>query len=135
MLNQNVLNDFQLFLSNVRFKNKIEEIALEHCTDEQGDFINFNVLRIKKSQQNKGFGSMILSDVVELADHYNVRVKLLVTNLWGSEILRLQAFCSKQGFVINKTDTLYDQDKMIYYPKKIVVKHSIKNHKNKFKNN
>lgn len=118
-LNQNVLNDYAKVLIKTRYENKIQELKLEHCTDEEGDFINFNVLRIKKSQQNMGYGSMIMSDITYLADLFNVRVKLYATNLWGAELKRLYTFCEKQGFVLIKTD---NDGHMIYYSKNILNK-------------
>jgi GNAT superfamily N-acetyltransferase len=112
-MDQIVLDEFT---GNVRdkYKNKIQEISLEHCTDTEGDYINFNVLRIKKSQQGKGYGSSIMSAVIQLADRENVRVKLLVTNLWGSDTRQLREFVRKHGF----TDAEVEKDRMIYFPKK-----------------
>ena len=110
-----VLLDFQTFL-NKNNKNVLHELKLEHCTDEQGEYINLNVLRIKKNQKNKGYGSLILGEIVQFADNENVRIKLLATNLWGSEIKRLYEFYKKHGFVLIKNE---NDGKMIYYPKKI----------------
>jgi GNAT superfamily N-acetyltransferase len=111
-MDQNVLNEFT---GNVRekYKNKIQEINIEHCTDSSGDYIKFNVLRIKKSQQGKGYGSLIMSAIVELADRENVRVILLVTNLWGSDVRQLREFVRKHGFIETE-----EKDWMIYRPKK-----------------
>ena len=120
-LNQNVLKEYQMFLIKDRYKNKIQELKLEYCTDEYGDYINFNVLRIKKSQQNKGYGSMLMGDIVYLADLFNVRIKLYATNLWGAELKRLYEFCEKQGFVLDKTNDI-NIGHMIYYSKNILNK-------------
>ena len=108
MITQQILKDFQTIVRK-KYKGIVQEIALEHCTDKQGDYINFNVLRIKSRQQSKGYGSLILSEVLRLADVENVRIRLLPTNLWGSDLKRLKQFCQKHGFV-------QDGDRMIYYP-------------------
>ena len=119
-LNQNVLNDFQTFLIKNKYKNKIQELKLEHCTDEQGDYINLNVIRVKTSQQNKGYGMSVMSDIIQLADSHNVRIKLFATNLWGADLKRLYGFYEKQGFVRIKNKI--DIGKLIYFPKKTIIK-------------
>jgi GNAT superfamily N-acetyltransferase len=110
LMDQATLNQISTQLKT-KFKNKIQEIALEYCIDSKGEYINWNVLRIKKSQQSKGYGSSVMSEIVQYADNENVRIKLLPTNLWGSDVRRLRAFCQKYGFTKVK-------DRMIYYPKK-----------------
>ena len=44
MINQSILNDHAARL-RAKYKNKIHEISLEYCTDNQGEYINWNVLR------------------------------------------------------------------------------------------
>jgi GNAT superfamily N-acetyltransferase len=117
-LNQNVLNDFTKVLIKTKYKNKIQELKLEHCTDADGDYINLNVIRIKASQQNKGYGNAVMSEIVQLADDHNVRIRLFATNLWGAELKRLYAFYKKHGFVLIKTSEDVNIGKMFYYPKK-----------------
>ncbi len=117
-MNQNVLNDFSQVLIKTKYKNKIQELKLEHCTDEDGDYINLNVIRIKPSQQNKGYGNAIMSEIVALADSHNVRVRLFATNLWGAELKRLYGFYKKHGFVLIKKDKI-NIGHMYYYPKKV----------------
>lgn len=111
-MNQNVLNDFTKVLIKTRYKNIIKELKLEYCTD---DSISLNVLRIKPSQQNKGYGNAVMSEIVQLADEHNVRIKLFATNLFGAELKRLYGFYKKQGFVLIKNT---GDGHMIYYPKK-----------------
>ena len=113
MINQSILNDHAARL-RAKYKNKIHEISLEYCTDNQGEYINWNVLRIKPSQQSKGYGSLVMSEIVSIADQENVRIKLIPTNLWGSDVQRLRGFCQKYGFIKDSKD----KDRMIYYPKK-----------------
>ena len=71
MINQSILNDHAARL-RAKFKNKIQEISLEYCTDDQGEYINWNVLRIKSSQQSKGYGSLVMSEIIQVADQENV---------------------------------------------------------------
>ena len=117
-MNQNVLNDFTKVLIKTKYKNKIQELKLEHCTDVDGDYINLNVIRIKVSQQNKGYGNAVMSDLIQLADDHNVRIKLFATNLWGAELKRLYAFYKKHGFVLIKSEEDVNIGHMIYYKKK-----------------
>jgi GNAT superfamily N-acetyltransferase len=110
-----VLLDFQTFLIKNKYKNVLQELKLEHCTDTQGEYISLNVLRIKKNQKNKGYGSMVIGDIVGFADNQNVRIRLYATNLWGADINRLYEFYKKNGFVLIKNA---NDGKMMYYPKK-----------------
>jgi GNAT superfamily N-acetyltransferase len=113
VLNQNVLNEFQEVL--IKKYKSIKELKLEYCSDKQGQYISLNVIRIKASQKNKGYGSIIMDAIVQLADEHGVRVRLYATNLWGADIRRLQGFYKKHGFVQIKNDV---DDMMMYYPKK-----------------
>ena len=113
VLNADVLLDFQEVL--IKKYKAIKELKLEYCVDKQGQFISLNVLIIKSSQKNKGYGSIVMDAIVGLADQHNVRVRLYATNLWGSEQKRLQGFYKKHGFVLIKNDV---DSMMIYYPKK-----------------
>jgi len=119
ILNQNVLNQFRLFLIKTKYKNVLKELTLEHCTDEDGMYIMLNCIQIKKSQRNKGYGSAVLSEIVQYADLHNVRVRLYVTDLFGSELKQLYAFYRKHGFVLIKKE---NDGQMIYYPKKMKKK-------------
>jgi GNAT superfamily N-acetyltransferase len=113
-LNQNVLDEFIVNLKT-RYKNKIQDLKLEHCTDEYGDYIYLVCIKVKKSQQKKGYGSSIMSHVVGLADNHNVRIKLWVTNIFGVELKVLYEFYRKHGFIL-----LVDNNDghMIYFPEK-----------------
>ena len=117
-MNQNVLNDFTKVLIKTKYKNKIQELKLEHCTDADGNYINLNVIRVKTSQQNKGYGNSIMNDIVLLADSHNVRIRLFATNLFGAELKRLYAFYKKHGFVLIKSEEDVNIGHMIYYTKK-----------------
>ncbi|MFA5207391.1 MAG: GNAT family N-acetyltransferase [Candidatus Paceibacterota bacterium] len=124
-MNQNVLNDFTKVLIKNKYKNKIQELKLEYCTNEQDNYITLNVIRIKTSQQNKGYGSMIMNDIIQLADTYNVKIKLFATNLWGADLKRLYRFYEKQGFVRIKNK--FDIGKLIYFPKNKLIVVNVQN--------
>lgn len=116
-LSQNVLNDFQSFLIKTKYKNIIKELKLEYCTDEEGiHYLYLVSIQIKKSQREKGYGSTIMSEIVQLADLYNVRLHLFATNLFGSDLRRLYGFYRRFGFVLIKKT---GDGHMIYYPKKV----------------
>lgn len=112
-LTQNVLDEHISYLKT-KYKNKIQELKLDHCTDDDGDYIHLIAIKIKKSQKEKGWGSAVMSDIIQLADEHNVRIKLWVTDIFGSDLKRLYGFYQKQGFVLIKND---NDGHMIYYPK------------------
>ncbi|HLO91566.1 MAG TPA: GNAT family N-acetyltransferase [Lentimicrobium sp.] len=123
VLNPTTLDDFRMFLIKNKYKNLIKELNLEYCTDDNGDYIQLNCIQIKKSQRNKGYGSCVMSDIVRLADDSNVRIKLWVTNIFGTELKVLYEFYRKHGFVLIKND---NDGHMIYYPNVQPVKNKIK---------
>lgn len=107
---------FSSYLKKDKFKNKIQELLLEQCTDDDGEYINLQLIVIKKSQRNKGYGSALLSEIVNYANTHNVRIILNVSNVHGKELKRLYEYYGKHNFFLNKND---DVTKMIYKPKKI----------------
>jgi len=119
VLNQNVLKEFIFYLKKDKYKNKIQELKLDYCTDEKGDYIYLICIKIKKSQQKKGYGNAIMDDIVQLADKYNVRIKLWVTNIFGVDLKVLYEFYKKHGFFLIKND---NDGHMIYFPYKICNK-------------
>jgi N-acetylglutamate synthase-like GNAT family acetyltransferase len=112
---QNVLNQFRLFLIKNKYKNVLKTLLLEHCTDDEGDYIQLNCIQIKPSLRNKGYGNLVMSDIVQYADNQNVRIRLYVTNLFGAVVERLYGFYQKHGFVLIKKD---NDGHMMRYPKK-----------------
>jgi GNAT superfamily N-acetyltransferase len=99
------------------YKNIIQDYKLSCETDEQGMYIQLVLIKIKKSQRRKGYGSAVMYELCALADSYNVRVKLWATNLYGSETKRLIPFYIKHGFVLIKNDDI-NTGEMLYFPKK-----------------
>ena len=114
-LNQNVLDEFVTYLKKDKYKNKIQELKLEYCTDEHGAYIYLICIKIKKSQKQKGYGSTVMSEIIKLADIHNVRIKLWVTNIFGSDLKRLYGFYQKFSFVLIKD---LNDGHMIYYGKR-----------------
>jgi GNAT superfamily N-acetyltransferase len=113
-LNQNVLNDFVQHLKKTKYPNKIQDLKLSYCTDEDKPFIWLILIQIKKSCRGMGYGSVILSDIVRFADEHNVQVRLYATDIYGCELKRLYGYYRKHGFVLIKK---YNDDRFIYKPK------------------
>lgn len=120
-LNQNVLDEFTEFLIKNKYKNILKQLKLDHCTDDNNgtEHIRLVVIQIKDSQKEKGYGSAVMSEIVQLADKYNVQVHVMATNLFGADINRLYGFYKKHGFVLIKKNKF---GHMIYYPKKLLQK-------------
>jgi GNAT superfamily N-acetyltransferase len=117
-LTQNVLNEYVSYLKT-KYKNKIQQIILEQCTDDNGIYIYLVNVQIKKSQREKGYGSAVMSEITNLADQHNVRIVLYATNIFGAELKRLYGFYRKHGFVLIKK---CNDGKMLYFPRKIKKK-------------
>jgi GNAT superfamily N-acetyltransferase len=114
-LSQHALDVFSSYLRKDKYKNKIQDLTLKHCTDEDGEYILLSLIKIKKSQRHLGYGSAVMSDLINVANSHNVRIILWVNNLYGSDIKQLYAFYYKHSFVLIKND---NDGKMIYYPQK-----------------
>jgi GNAT superfamily N-acetyltransferase len=95
------------------YKSIVQNIKLEHCTDDEGDYINLLFIRIKKKLRNKGYGSAVISEIIQLADQYNVRIKLWITDVYGSDLIRLSEFYKKHDMILIKNNN------MIYFPKTV----------------
>lgn len=108
-LNQKQLDQFVSYLKNHKFRNKILNLNLEHCTDDDGDYIFINRFLIKKNVRRLGYGSAIIYNLIKVADEYNVRI---VFNL-DVKYKPLQEFYLKNGFVLIKKDSDY----FVYFPK------------------
>ncbi len=113
-INQNVLNEFTFYLKKSKYKNIIQDLNLMYCTSDE-IYLSLILIRIKKSQRCKGFGSAVMYDITHFADKHNVRIKLWVTNEYGSNLKRLYGFYQKHGFILIKNDNIGE---MIYYPLK-----------------
>ena len=115
VLNQNVLDEHISYLKKIKYKNILQDLKLEHCTDEDGEYIYLVCIKIKKSQQLKGYGGAAMSEIIQLADQHNVRIRLYATNIFGAELKRLYGFYQKLGFILIKKT---NDGEMIYFPKK-----------------
>jgi GNAT superfamily N-acetyltransferase len=113
MLTQEVLDNHILYLKKNKYRNKIQELKLEHCTDNKGDYIYLVQIIIKKSLRNTGYGSLVLSEVIKIANEHNVRIKLWVSGILGGDVKRLYEFYGKHGFFLIKKD---NDGYMIYNP-------------------
>jgi GNAT superfamily N-acetyltransferase len=117
ILDQTILDDFVFNLKFNKYKNKILDLKLEDCTDgENVHYIYLGLINIVKSQRNKGYGTAIMYEITNLANIYNVQIRLWVTDLYGSDFKRLIMFYKNHGFTLMK-DKMNTQ--MKYIPKKI----------------
>lgn len=107
-------NEFSSYLKT-KYKNILQEIRIEQCTDEHGEFIQLVLIKIKRSQRLKGYGSAVLSEITGFADNHNIRIKLWATDIYGSDLRRLYGFYQKHGFVFIKEKNMGE---MRYYPLK-----------------
>jgi len=112
MLNQNVLDELISDLK-VNYKGIIKQLRLEHCMDDQGDYISLMMIELYKSRRHKGYGSTIMSEIINIADHHNVRIKLWVTDVFGTNFKALYYFYHKHNFFLIKNE---NDGNMIYYP-------------------
>jgi GNAT superfamily N-acetyltransferase len=92
---------------------ELNKLVLEHCTTITGeDYIYLGMIVIDNGCRNKGIGTKIMSELIQLANKYNVQIRLWSTNIYGCDILRLQKFYLNLNF-----KHVDDNDKeMIYYP-------------------
>ena len=101
-LTQDILKKYSSYLKNIKYKGIVQDVKLEHCTDIDDDNINegdqhilLRLIRIRKSMRNKGFGSIVLKDIITFASNYNIRIILYVSEKYGSEIKGLYRFYEK----------------------------------------
>lgn len=108
-LNQKQLDEFISYLKHDKFKNKILNLNLEQCTDDDGDYIYINRFLIKKSLRGLGYGSAILYLLIKFAKEHNVRLRFDMEINYKP----LQSFYLRNSFVLIKNGNY----KLIYYPK------------------
>ncbi|MFW6247127.1 MAG: GNAT family N-acetyltransferase [bacterium] len=107
-LNQKQIDQFISYLKNDKFKNKILDLNLEQCTDDDGDYIFIKRFLIKKSLRKLGYGSAIIYHLIKFAKHHNVRLRFDMEINYKP----LQSFYLRNGFVLIKNDLYH----LVYYP-------------------
>lgn len=122
-LTQDILKQYCSNLKNVKFKGIVQNVKLEHCTDinednltEADQHIILRLIQIRKPMRNKGFGSIVLKDIIALATKYNVKIVLYASEKYGSDLIGLYRFYEKHGF--NRIENDPDH-KMIYKNERI----------------
>jgi len=111
-INQEIINKFVYFLRKEKYTSILQDLSLEHCTDDHGDYIQLLLIKIKQRLKNQGWGSSVMSDIIQFADGHNVRIKLWITDIYGSDAKRLRAFYKRNGF------RSIPNGNMIYHPQK-----------------
>lgn len=114
-LSQDLLDKHISYLKKVKYKNVLQNLKLELQQDDPDSepYIYLVLIRIKKSKQCKGYGGAILSEVIKLADKYDVNIILFATNIFGSDLKRLYSFYRRHGFVLIKKN---NDGKFLYKP-------------------
>ncbi len=112
MFEQNILDKFIQEIKT-KYMGIVQDLKLEALSDEAGDYIQIVLIEIKRKHRERGYGSLILSGIVRLADEYNVRIILWPTDVLGADMKRLVAFYRRHGFV-----KIRENDNMIYRPRK-----------------
>ena len=118
-LTQDILKQYCSHLKNVKYKGIVQDVKLEHCTDidednliEGDQYIILRLIRIRKPMRNKGFGSIVLKDIITFINNYNVRIVLYASEKYGSDINGLYKLYKRFGF----TKVANDVDhKMLYH--------------------
>ena len=110
-----LIKNYVSYLKNITFKNKISELLINTEYDEVGEFINLLLIKIKPSQQKKGYGDAVIDSLLTFADNHNVRIKINLSNSQGDK-KRLIEFYRKHNFVLIKNS------EMTYFPKPILIK-------------
>ncbi len=115
-VNQEILNKFVYFLKKEKYANAIQDLSLEYCTDSHGGYMQLLLIRMKARMKNQGWGSAVMSDIIRFANEHNVRVKLWITDVYGSDLKRLKVFYKRNGF------HSIPNNNMIYHPQKKLKK-------------
>lgn len=121
-INQTILDDFTFNLKKVKYKNKIQDLKLELCNDKNGEYIYLALIKIKKNIRCNGYGSLIMSELINLANIYNIRIILYASDLYCSDLNRLYEFYIKHGFFLIKKE---NDGQMIYNPKNVHMLNTI----------
>ena len=111
-LSQNNLTKFCLDLRKKHSAIQNLSLILKDCPETNVRYIELMFIKIKKSQRHRGYGSLVLSAIIHLADELNVQIRLTPAGMYGVDIQGLYAFYTKNGF------SHMDDTTMIYYPKK-----------------
>ena len=115
LLNQDILNDFIFNTKKIKYRNIIQDLKLEYKEQDECSYIYLAFINIKKSVQNKGYGSAIMSEIISLADKYNIQIQLYATTVYGANKKRLYAFYRRHGFILTRKNI---EGRFIYYPQK-----------------
>jgi GNAT superfamily N-acetyltransferase len=128
-LTQQILKEYSSHLKNIKYKGIVQDVKLEHCTDIDDDnliegdqYVILRLIRIRKPMRNKGFGSIVLKDIINFADRYNIKIILYASEKYGSDIKGLYRFYEKFGFVKVANDI---DHKMLYHNVLIKTKYVV----------
>ena len=92
-LTQKILIEFVLDLKKNRFKDIIKDLKIDLSSNEDGsEYIYLGLIILRKKERNKGHGSLIMKEIISLANEYELPIKLYSTAAYGSKIDKLNEF-------------------------------------------
>ncbi len=107
--------DFKIFVIELKrqYAEVLQEVTIINNTDECPIHLYITTIKIKNKYRGMGWGSKILTDIVQFADRHNVQVQLYASDILGSDLRGLYKFYRRNKFVLIK------DNKFVHRPKKI----------------
>lgn len=90
------------------------DVSLSFTSAGTPGYVNLNHIAIPKNQRNQGVGSAVMRKLTEAADQNSWTVALTPSDLFGSNVRRLEVFYRQFGFVISRDKSTTET--MIRYP-------------------
>lgn len=106
---------FKNFLESYDFRSGIKSIKSKYAElerlnveiDEDTMIAEIKLIRIAKESQNSGIGTVIMQEIVDLADEHDMVLSLTAEGSFGVPTDVLVKFYKKFGFVDNKGKNKY----------------------------
>lgn len=92
------------------FKSSLQTLTLELEEDEnETQQLRLITIIIKKTKRRKGFGSLIMQEIIEFSNKHRIPIILKVSDVYGCNFPRLVKFYEKCGFVGLVEDLMFYQ--------------------------
>lgn len=89
-------------LENIINKYKDKDVKVSAYITKHND-LTLSLIKISKENRNKGLGSQFMTELINFADKYNIRILLSPSIDFGaSSVNRLKSFYKRFGFIENK---------------------------------
>lgn len=116
-MNEEFINNIQdinkeeiiIFLKNLK---KIHPyLSLDYKVLENNNilYILIGKIKIKSSQHNKGYGTIVMNEILNFSKNNNIPVTLTPDEIYGSDIDRLINFYERLGFIKNDNSEYYGE--------------------------